>query len=118
MNKHIADVGGMACACLCIAHCLLTPIVLIAFAGISWLEEMEFLFAGFSLLAALVATVKSPGSVYLAGIWAGALMLLFSIILEEHFTFASYFVYGSSFLLIISHYFNRRFQISCAIKEK
>jgi hypothetical protein len=109
-NKNFADVGGMASASLCIVHCLLTPFLLITFAGISWLEEMEFLFVGFSLLAALFATITNKRSIYLIGIWVGALILLLSLLLEEHFSFAIYFVYGASLLLIVSHYLNRKFQ--------
>lgn len=105
-----ADAGGIACAGLCIAHCLFTPALLVTFASIPWLEGLEFLFAGTSLLAAFLATINRQKSRYLVGVWIGVAVLLTALILEEHFSYASYFLYGGSLLLIASHFLNMKYK--------
>lgn len=112
-SKNVADTGGIACAGLCIAHCLFTPVLLIIFVENSWLEELEYLFMGFSTLAAILTTANNRRSIYLLGIWAGVLLLCISILLEEHFSFASKLVYISSTLLIVFHFLNLRLQTKC-----
>lgn len=116
-SKNIADASGMACAGLCIAHCLLTPVLLLTFAGNPWLEGVEYVIGGCSVLAAVSATLKKNRSPYLIAIWVGVAILLLSILLEDHFRFAQQFVYGAGALLMLAHYFNGRHQARCEIKS-
>jgi hypothetical protein len=106
----LPDAGGMACASLCVAHCLITPALLVSFASVSWLEELEFLFAGSTLLAAVFVTINKPRSKYLVGIWLGVVILLAALYLEDDFSFAPYFLYGGSLLLITSHFLNMKYK--------
>jgi hypothetical protein len=104
--SSLPDAGGMASASLCMAHCLLAPTLLVLFAGATWLEELEWLFVGSSVLAAYFATVHKQKSRYLAGIWLGLVVLLTGMYLEDDYSFASYLIYGGSFVLITSHFLN------------
>ncbi|MFP4092627.1 MAG: MerC domain-containing protein [Cyclobacteriaceae bacterium] len=107
MKNQWADWLGILSASLCIVHCLILPIVLVAgMVGKSSFPEWEWLDFIFILLAWIGvygASRHHRGSTINRLLWANVLIFSFSLLLHEHFSWALFFSLASSLCMIVLH---------------
>ncbi len=102
-----ADWLGILSASLCIIHCLILPLVLVA--GIvnkssypEW-EWLDFLFILLAWIGVYGASRHHRASSINRALWANVLVFSFSILLHDYFSWALYVSLASSLFMIVLH---------------
>lgn len=104
-RKH-TDLVGIVSAVLCIVHCLLLPVLVLAgsLSGEAhrW-EWLDYGFIGLATVAVFYATRRLESVFLRRGLWFSLLCFSASIIFHEHHPAALYVSVASSLLLVLFH---------------
>ena len=110
---------GVIASTVCLAHCLLTPVLFIASvctdacceAAPTWWSGLDYLFLAVALFAVYHSAKTSSNKYVAVGLWV-SLALLFTVILNESMQIVPlphYAIYFPTLSLIALHIYNRRF---------
>lgn len=108
MKSRQADILGMFSAILCIIHCLLVPILLIAglasgsFSGL-W-EYLDWLFIALAWTAVYTATRHETNRRLARFMWITVSVFSITLLLHEHWVLALYLSMVSSAVLASLHF--------------
>jgi len=112
MKNQWADWLGILSASLCIVHCLILPLVLVA--GIvskssfpEW-EWLDFIFILLAWIGVYGASRHHGAGPINRGLWANVLVFSLSLLLHEHFGWALYVSLASSLFMIVLHVMHYR----------
>lgn len=118
-NKRTSDIVGAAASSLCLIHCLLTPFLFVAQAGISTHHEASPQWWGFIdtalllvSLAAVYWAVKNSSRQWMKIALSASWVLLAIIILNEKiegFHLAEEWIYVPTVSLVALHLYNRKY---------
>lgn len=112
-----ADLIGMLAAIVCVIHCLVTPLFILAKPSLltieemsvanpwSWWKTLDYLFLLIGLLAVLFATQASSPRWLVIGLWISWFCLVIGIYLEELLV-GKFLLYGGALILVIHHAFH------------
>ncbi|MBX2873921.1 MAG: MerC domain-containing protein [Saprospiraceae bacterium] len=115
-----ADLIGMLAATVCMIHCLVTPLFLVAKPlllpvegthiahGWGWWEVLDYLFLTVGLIAVVFATHASSPRWLVFGLWISWFCLAVGIHLEEQLV-GQFLLYGGSLILIVHHAFHYKY---------
>lgn len=114
MKKYnLADTTGIINSSLCIAHCMLTPL-LIAF-EMSFVTQpiFTYLFLLISFLAILKTTKNSDNKKNNIFLWISFFGFSLSTLLEEQHDWLEYSAYCFAIFIILGHIFNIKYCRDC-----
>lgn len=104
---------GIASATLCVAHCILTPFLIVLVSKYEWWENLSYLFLIVSFAAVWEAVKAKPPLHILLLIWVSFLVLGLCIIFENTYEFAEPLSYLASLSLVSGHILNIRHCKKC-----
>lgn len=110
------DTIGALASSLCLAHCLMTPVLFAvqSYTAIHshtvplWWKNLDFLFITISVIAIYKSTKNSTNAVVKSALWT-SWFILFFLILNEKFgwiSLAEFFTYITALTLSILHLYN------------
>lgn len=97
---------GIASATLCVAHCILTPFLILLVSRYEWWENLTYLFLAVSFYAVYGAIKTKPPKHVLFLICGGYALLTLFLLLEGMWPFAEPLSYVASFGLVVGHTLN------------
>ena len=107
IKNQWADWLGILSASLCIVHCLILPLILVA--GIvskssypEW-EWLDYIFILLAWIGVYGASRHHSGSLINRALWANVLVFSLSLLLHEYFGWALYVSLASSLCMIVLH---------------
>lgn len=112
-----SDLVGIGSATLCVAHCLLTPILISMAAAYGWWPGLSYLFVLVSFYAAFETSQHSVGSPWLSLIWISFTLLFVSVLFEDGYAWLEIIGYLASAGLILGHLFNIRYCKNCRTRQ-
>ena len=127
------DIVGAIASSLCIVHCLITPVVLIAttsalnpeYIGIQkWWRNLDFLFLLVSFVAIYRSTKTTSKKIMKSALWISWFLLSFLIVNEKMtlLNLPEYYTYTTATLLAGLHLYNLRYcqckNDNCCIKNE
>lgn len=115
-----ADLIGMLAATVCMIHCLITPLFIVAKPLLlpieethithpwGWWKILDYIFLTVGLLAVIFATQVSSPRWLIFGFWTSWFCLALGIHLEEEVV-GKFLLYGGSSILIMHHVLHYRY---------
>lgn len=115
-----ADLIGMLAAMVCMIHCLITPLFIVAKPLLlpseeahiahswGWWKVLDYLFLTVGLIAVIFATLVSSPRWLTVGLWISWFCLALGIHLEEELV-GKFLLYGGSSILIMHHVLHYRY---------
>lgn len=104
---------GIASATLCVAHCILTPFLLVIVAKYEWWESLTFLFLAISFYAVYEAVKSKPPKHILWLICGSYALTATFLLMEESWALAEPLSYLTSAGLVLGHILNIQYCKNC-----